>query len=140
MEIRLLAAADAGVLDNVAHGVFDNPINPRMAAEFLADPRHHLCVAIEDGVVIAMASAVHYTHPDFKRPELWINEVGTSPDHRRKGAAKAVLEALKALGRRLGCSEAWVLTDEDNEAARALYASVGGAEQTGVVQVNIPLD
>jgi aminoglycoside 6'-N-acetyltransferase I len=140
MDIRILTPADADVLNRVADGVFDNAINPGMRSEFLADPRHHLCVAIEDGVVIAMASAVHYTHPDFKRPELWINEVGTSPDHRRKGAARAVLEELKLFARRLGCGEAWVLTDEVNEAARALYRSVGGAEQTGVVQVNILLD
>jgi aminoglycoside 6'-N-acetyltransferase I len=33
-------------VSRVAPGVFDDPINPARAAEFLADPRHHLAVAL----------------------------------------------------------------------------------------------
>ena len=86
-----------------------------------------------------MASAVHYVHPD-KRPQLWINEVGVAPSHQRRGLARAILERLKALGRELGCTEAWVLTDEDNAAARATYASAGGVESHGVVMVTFPFE
>jgi hypothetical protein len=39
-----------------------------------------------------------------------------------------VLQALLALGQRLNCTEAWVLTDRTNVAAMALYASLGGIE------------
>jgi aminoglycoside 6'-N-acetyltransferase I len=72
-----------------------------------------------------MASAVHYVHPD-KPPELWINEVGVAATHRRTGLAGALLHALFAHGRTLGCTQAWVLADESNVAARSLYASAGG--------------
>ena len=37
------------------------------------------------------------------------------------------------------CSEAWVLTDEENLAARAAYRSAGGKETSGVVMVTFPL-
>ena len=43
--IRRLGPGDASVLDEVAPDVFDNAIDPRGTAEFLADPRHHLGVA-----------------------------------------------------------------------------------------------
>jgi hypothetical protein len=43
--IRILGLEDAAVLDRVAPGVFDNAVDPRWAAEFLADSRHHLAVA-----------------------------------------------------------------------------------------------
>ena len=43
--IRRLGPGDASVLDEVAPDVFDNAIDPRGTAEFLADPRHHLAVA-----------------------------------------------------------------------------------------------
>ena len=78
IEIRVLRQGDEAVLANVAPEVFDNPIDPQMTAEFLADPRHHIAVAIDGGVVVGFASGVHYVHPD-KRPELWINEVGVAP-------------------------------------------------------------
>jgi ribosomal protein S18 acetylase RimI-like enzyme len=127
IEIRILCSGDESVLLNVADQVFDNAIDPDLTKEFLADPRHHLAVAIDDGLVVAFASAVHYIHPD-KPPQLWINEVAVAPTHRRRGLATAVLQALFEVGRAHRCTEAWVLTDRTNIAAMALYSSVGGTE------------
>lgn len=137
-EIRLLGPGDASLLDRVAEDVFDHEVRPALSAEFLADPRHHLCVAVDAGMIVGMASAVHYVHPD-KPPQLWINEVGVAPSHQRQGLARAMIAELLALGRRLDCTEAWVLTDEDNAAARALYRATGGEETTGVVMASFPL-
>lgn len=136
-EIRVLRAGDMPVLDNVADGVFDRPVDAVLSSTFLRDPRHHLCVCIENGIVVGFGSAIHYVHPD-KPPQLWINEVGVAPSHRRKGIAKGVLSALMSIGRDLGCTEAWVLTEEANAAARALYRSAGGRE-TPQVMVSFPL-
>ncbi|MGH9847638.1 MAG: GNAT family N-acetyltransferase [Blastocatellia bacterium] len=38
------------------------------------------------------------------------------------------MEAILAEARRLGCTEAWVLTERDNTAAMRLYANRGGVE------------
>ncbi|MGE0127901.1 MAG: GNAT family N-acetyltransferase [Blastocatellales bacterium] len=127
-EIKLLAATDCDVLQSVAEDVFDDPIDPAAAAKFLADERHHLAVAIADGLVVGFVSAVHYFHPDKPTPELWINEVGVAPTHQGQGLARKLMEAMLAEARRLGCSEAWVLTERDNNAAMRLYAVCGGAE------------
>lgn len=125
--IRVLGSDDTAVLEQVAVDVFDNEVDPRWSAEFLADPRHHLAVALDDGQVVGMASAVHYVHPD-KPPELWINEVAVAPSHRHRGIGRQLLDALFARGRTLGCQEAWVLTEQNNAAARGLYGAVGGVE------------
>ncbi len=127
MTIRLLGAADARVLENVALGVFDHAIDARWTAEFLADPRHHLAVAVDGDQVVGMASGVHYVHPD-KPPELWVNEVAVAATHRRRGIGRQLLEALFEHGRLLGCRQAWVATEPSNTAARRLYASGGGEE------------
>jgi ribosomal protein S18 acetylase RimI-like enzyme len=129
--IRMLGPADASVFDCVAPGVFDNAIDPRWAAEFLADPRHHMVVALAGEEVVGMASAVHYVHPD-KQPELWVNEVGVAPPYQRLGIGRQLLRALFARGRALGCSEAWLGTEETNTVARRLYATVGGKEASMV--------
>jgi ribosomal protein S18 acetylase RimI-like enzyme len=127
VEIKVLGRGDDAVLNRVAPGVFDNPIDPELTREFLQDPRHHLAVAIDEGLVVGFASGVHYVHPD-KPPQLWINEVAVSPAHRRSGLATAVLRALLAVGQQYNCTEAWVLTDRTNIAAMALYASLGGIQ------------
>ncbi|MDZ4286655.1 MAG: GNAT family N-acetyltransferase [Prosthecobacter sp.] len=139
LEIRLLSPGDAAMLQHVAPGVFDHAIDPRWSAEFFADPRHHLAVAIEDGLVVAMASGVHYVHPD-KPPELWVNEVGVASTHQSRGIGRQVLAALLAHGRTLGCAEAWVITHQGNTPARRLYAAVGGAEEEGDMPVMITFD
>jgi len=126
-ETRILGPDDVEVLGSVAQGVFDGPVRPSLAAEFIADPRHHLAIVLDDGLVVGCASAVHYVHPD-KPPELWVNEVGVAPTHRRKGLGRDLLEALFQLGRELGCGEAWVLTERGNEPASSLYRSAGGVE------------
>lgn len=127
-EIKLLSADDSAVLQAVAADVFDDPIDPAAAAEFLSDPRHHIAVAIADGVVIGFVSAVHYIHPDKPKPELWINEVGVAATHQGQGIARRLMEAVLNEARRLGCGEAWVLTDRTNNAALRLYAACGGVE------------
>ena len=126
-EIRILRLGDEALLVNVAPGVFDQSVDTYLATEFLGDRRHHLAVAIENGLIVGMASAVHYVHPD-KRPQLWINEVGVAPTHRGQGLGKALLSALLENGKSFGCTEAWVLTDRANIPAMRLYSSLGGME------------
>lgn len=125
IEIKLLGPDDLALLERTGPGVFDDPVDRRSAAEFLADPRHHLAVALVDGVIAGFASGVHYVHPDAPRPELWINEVDVAEAHRRQGIGRAVVGALLAHGRALGCAEAWVATEPDNLAARRLYSACG---------------
>lgn len=125
IEFRILGPGDAAVLDRVADDLFDGGIQPALVREFLGDARHHLAVAIDDGVIVGFASGLHYVHPD-KPAELWVNEVAVAPTHLRRGLAQALLRLLFDTARTLGCSQAWVLTDHDNTAAMRLYASVGG--------------
>lgn len=123
--VQFLTPADIPLLLNAAKDVFDYAVNENYAREFLDDPRHHIVVALVDGVVIGFASAVHYIHPD-KPPELWINEVGVAAPHQGRGIAKVILKEMVRLGKDLGCVNAWVLTERNNTAANKLYQSVGG--------------
>ena len=131
-EIRLLGPNDAPVLDHVADDVFDHAVVPSLASEFLNDSRHHLIVAIHEGQVIGMITAVDYLHPD-KATQLWINEVGVAPPFHRQGIGRALLRAMLAHGRELGCTEAWLGTEHDNVAARGLYEDAGSVAEPFVL-------
>ena len=139
LEIKILDSGDRAILDNVAPDVFDHALDPRLVAEFLGDERHHVAVAIDRGEVIGFASGVHYVHPD-KPAELWINEVGVATSHQGRGIGKAVVHALLRHAERLGCREAWVLTDRSNDAAMRLYASTGGQASHDHVMFTFVLD
>jgi aminoglycoside 6'-N-acetyltransferase I len=125
LTIRILSESDLSVLLNAADDVFDNPVDEGLAAEFIADPRHHIVAAIDEDMMIGFASAVHYIHPD-KPAELWINEVGVASSHQKQGIGKAIMKEMLRLGRELGCKTVWVLTENDNTSANGLYKSAGG--------------
>jgi GNAT superfamily N-acetyltransferase len=130
IDIRVLGPGDETVLQNLAPGVFDKPIDTNLTAEFLNDDRHHIAVALDGNMVVGFASGVTYVHPD-KPVELWINEVGVAPSHRKQGIGKRVIQAIFDVGRASGCHGAWVLTDRLNAPAMQLYKSVGGTEDPG---------
>jgi aminoglycoside 6'-N-acetyltransferase I len=132
IEIQLLGAHNLDALQRVAENVFDERIDDRWSRRFLDDPSHHMLLAIDDGVVVGMASAVDYVHPD-KAPQFWINEIGVAPSHQRRGIGRMLLDALLAHGKALGCTEAWLGTEHDNVAARALYESAGSSPEPFVL-------
>jgi GNAT superfamily N-acetyltransferase len=128
IEVRLLAAGDAGLVEAAPPDLFDDPVDAAATRRFLADPRHAMAAAIEDGVLVGFASAVRYAHPDKAREQFWVNEVAVLESHRRQGLGKAMMAALEAEARRAGCFEMWVGTEVSNAAARSLYAASGGVE------------
>lgn len=130
--VKVLSKSDLELLLNAADDVFDNPVDEKLAAEFLNDPRHRMVAAIDGGIMIGFASAVHYIHPD-KPSELWINEVGVASSHQGKGIGKAIVKEMLRLGNKLGCMAAWVLTEKENEAANRLYKSAGSAGSDAVM-------
>jgi GNAT superfamily N-acetyltransferase len=141
LDIRILRPGDEALLSKVGPQVFDDPVDPVATRSFLAEPGHHLAVALENGTVVGFASAVHYFHPDKVAPEMWINEVGVASTHRERGLGKRIMGELLEAARTLGCSEAWVLTDRSNRPALRLYASMGGTETPHEqVMLTFPLD
>lgn len=141
VEIRVLQHGDANILTSVASEVFDDPVVMGVTERFLADPRNHLVVARDEGLVVGFISAVHYDHPDKPRPELWINEVSVAPSHQSQGIGSRLMQAVLQEGRKAGCAEAWVLTERANMAARRLYSKAGGTESPDkLVMVDFDLD
>ncbi len=52
---------------------------------------------------------------------------------RRHGIGRALVERLAAVAREAGCYGMWVVTDHDNNAARATYEGTGAAPETDQV-------
>jgi ribosomal protein S18 acetylase RimI-like enzyme len=127
IEILLLSKANAELLKDIAPDVFDYVVNQQYLAAFISDPRHIMYIAVDNKVVVGIASAVEYFHPD-KPPQLWINEVGVALSHRNRGIGRQLVQALVTSAKDSGCIYAWLGTNTDNFAAQACFGSVPGVE------------
>lgn len=137
VDVRIAGPADAGLFASVEPDVFDGPVEPEKVEIYLADPRLHIAIALDDGQIVGMCSGVDYFHPD-KPPELFINELGVAPMWQRRGIATRLMKTLLDHGRALGCAGAWVLADH-TEDALGFYRSLN-AEETGSHHVMFSFD
>jgi ribosomal protein S18 acetylase RimI-like enzyme len=134
LEIRQVRPGDAALFERVADGVFDEAVDPDRLTAYLNEPGHHMLVALHGGEVVAQVAAVVHRHPD-KPTELYVDEVGVTPALQRQGIARKMLDEMFALGKALGCEEAWVGTESDNVPARGLYESRGAEAEPFVMYV-----
>lgn len=112
--------------------LFDHDVRDEAVHRFLHDPTHHLLLARDDaGAVVGFVSGVETTHPD-KGVEMFLYELAVDPAAHRRGHGRALVSALAGLARERGCYGMFVLTDDDNDAAKATYraAGAGPAEPT----------
>ena len=134
MQIRVLRPGDDGLVAAASH-LFDGPARSDATARFLADDRHHLLIAYEHERAVGFVSGVEVTHPD-KGTEMFLYELAVDEAFRRRGIGRSLVEHLAALARAAGCYGMWVVTDDDNEAARRTYEGTGGRpEPRQVVEV-----
>jgi len=92
----------------------------------IAEPVHGAVWLIEgDGVPVGhIVLSLRFTM-EFGGLSGYIDDLFVRPTHRRRGAARAGLEALFAECHRLGCRAIHVDVSADNEAANVLYRRYG---------------
>lgn len=121
LEIFRLGPDTARSLGPVDPEIFDDEIDPEKLAAFVACDTHLLVVARAEGLVIGQIRAILHHQPDGPT-QLYIDNLGVAPTHLRQGIATRLLEEALLWGKGAGCVEAWVATELDNAAARALYS------------------
>ena len=80
--------------------------------------------------VVGFAVAHEVPRLDGAGPKLLLYEIGTAPGVRRRGIGRALIEALKDLGRSRGAVSIFAITEEENSAAMALYSMTGGVRKS----------
>lgn len=118
--ITRMRPGDEPVFVNIAPDVFDEPIDASRLHDHLRAPGHLMVLAFDGDLIVGQCAGVIHRHPD-KPTELYVDEVGTASTHLRRGIARLMMDELFAWGRELGCTEAWLGTETDNEPAKALY-------------------
>jgi aminoglycoside 3-N-acetyltransferase I len=93
--------------------------------------RHHFITlaAIHDDVVVGALVAYVLDKFEQKRSEVYIYDLAVAEEHRRKGIATGIIEALKPVARERGAWVIFVQADACDEPATALYESLGRREE-----------
>lgn len=117
-------SADSALLARIAEDVFDDVIDTERLRAYLAEPTHALFVAVEEGMVIGQIRGIVHLQPD-RGSDLYVDNLGVTPGHQRRGIATALLRALIAWGQGRGCTSLWVAAELENGDASAFYKSAG---------------
>ncbi|MDP1795591.1 MAG: GNAT family N-acetyltransferase [Acidimicrobiales bacterium] len=125
-DIRWMSGSDSDAVVAASH-LFDDPVQPELAADFVNRSGHHIAIAYVDDEPAGFVSGVEIAHPD-KAVEMLLYELGVDDAFHGRGIGKALVAALRDRAAELGCRGMWVLTDHDNEAAVRTYQSAGGSD------------
>ena len=118
---------------NSASMEIDEPFTQARLAEFLVADRNVYLTAHIDGQLAGTLHAIAYTHPAGHR-YLYVDEVDTDRAFRRQGVATAMMRATCEIAREMAVRAMWLGADEGNDAAHALYRSLGAQEiEPGVI-------
>ena len=115
------------------------------AAEWLgaADPGQiNLVARGDDGTVVGFAEATirrDYVNGTSTSPVVFLEGILVAPDHRRRGIARDLAQAVAAWGRAQGCSEFASDALIDNRDSHAFHAAIGFVEQERVVCFSQPI-
>jgi ribosomal protein S18 acetylase RimI-like enzyme len=111
--IRRLGPGDEGVVAALAEG------EPR--TELLQDERTAFLAAFDGERPIGFALGYVLPRRHGAPASMFVYEIGVDEPYRRRGIATELMRRLLA-----EAPEGYVLTEPDNAAANALYASLGG--------------
>lgn len=138
IEISRVTPANAAWLVRTDPEVFDAPIDTDRLAAFLGAPSHFMAVARSGGLVVGQVRAMVHLQPDGPT-QLYIDNLGVAPDHQRQGIGRALLREAFLWGQEMGCEDAWVATELDNQPARALYHTVQSAADEAVAYFTLDI-
>lgn len=95
----------------------------------LLGSEHFIALAAVDGDRV-IGGMVAYVLPKFEqsRSEIYVYDLAVAEDHRRRGIATALFEALKPVARACGAHVIMVQADRGDDPAIALYETLGTRE------------
>jgi ribosomal protein S18 acetylase RimI-like enzyme len=132
---RQIRAADVGDAPAVAGllGELGYPTTPEQAAvrlrAALSDDRDAVLVCALDGRVVGLIASQIFTLLYRPRPQCRITALVVNGATRRRGVARALVEAVEARATQAGCFRIELTTRPGRPEALSFYAALGYAER-----------
>ena len=127
--IRRLVPGDEATLEALVRDRKERHLDPAAATSLLARTDIAVFAAFLDGWRAGFALTHFLPRIDRSQEMAYRHELDVAPQARRRGLGRGLVEAVRDLARERGAMEAWVITEEDNDAAAATYRSAGFAQE-----------
>jgi len=92
---------------------------------FLGNDTCYLYLAVAGTEVACSLNGYALMHPHSCRPQFLLYEIDVRESWRRQGIGSGLIEAFIDEARRLDAIGVWVVTDQANDAAMAMYRKCG---------------
>lgn len=92
----------------------------------------HCAVAEQDGVVVGIVHYIFHRSCWTAEDYVYLQDLFTTPEMRKKGVGRALIEHVYAASKAHGSGRVWWLTHETNTDAMHLYDKI--ADKSGFVQ------
>ena len=93
---------------------------------FLSNPMNWLFACIDNNKIVGFAYGYELNRLNSIGNMLYIHEVSVLPEFQRQGIGRQILVGIKSLCVLTGICRFFLFTEKSNQAACALYESVGG--------------
>jgi GNAT superfamily N-acetyltransferase len=94
-----------------------------------SDPARYLLLALEADRVVGSLSGFAVRHPHRCEPQFLLYEIDVRPECQNRGIGQALVERFIMEAKAAGAFEVWVLTNQSNQSAMAMYAHCGFQRQ-----------
>ncbi len=106
-----------------------SPPGDEHLCRLLADDKFIGLVARIDGEMVGALAGYELVKFEAERSEIYIYDLAVREEHRRRGVATALIEALKPIARERGAWVIFVQADPPDAPAVALYEKLGTREE-----------
>jgi ribosomal protein S18 acetylase RimI-like enzyme len=127
-EVLRMLSAEAGRFESDGERRYE-ALSDADAAAFLRDDANQLDVAFDGERPVGMLLAYELARRHGPSRMLLVYELGVDVEYRRRGIGRELMERVAARARERGISNGFLITDERNTAALALYESMGAVRE-----------
>ena len=137
-EVRRLGEGDVQLMESAnrlfgevfgEEGYHGPPPSQAHLRRLLSDPKFIALVAYIGEEMVGAQAAYELVKFEAERSEIYIYDLAVREEHRRKGVATALIEALKPIAREAGAWVIFIQADPRDAPAVALYDKLGTREE-----------
>ena len=131
IEVRKAARGDAGAAGRLLaaqleeHAIAPDPAGIANAVELCLAGAADLLLAFDGSRAVGVCVSNRLVSAEHGGLSVWIEDLYVSPDARRRGVARALVDAVLGAARRAGARAVELEVEPGHDAARALYEGLG---------------